>query len=69
MRTNSWLWAIMMVVAVLFTGLLVWHAGVENGKLQYRQGQIDALNGKVQYELVINEDNEKIWQKLPTFKE
>lgn len=28
----------------------------------YRQGQIDALNGKIHYELVTNEDGSSSWK-------
>jgi len=29
----------------------------------YRQGQIDALTGNIQYELVMQADSTRIWQK------
>jgi hypothetical protein len=32
--------------------------------LPYRQGQIDALTGKVKYHLVEKENKEKVWEEI-----
>lgn len=33
-------------------------------KLKYKEGQIDALNGKVKYELKENDDKEIVWEEM-----
>lgn len=46
-----------MVIATLCTFILI---GISNVN-PYRQGQIDALNGKIKYELQVQPDSSRIW--------
>ena len=51
-----------LIVAILFLaigGLIGFIVGDVNGN---KQGQIDALTGKVQYELVTNADRTRTWE-------
>ena len=35
----------------------------------YKQGQIDALTGKIKYELVVKNDSTKVWKLIVHVKE
>ena len=41
--------------------LIVWQVGPHN----YKRGQVDALTGKVKYEMVVHEDSTLTWEKIP----
>lgn len=34
------------------------------GSASYKKGQIDALNGKVQFHLVVNPDSSRTWKRI-----
>lgn len=47
---------LLIVIYIIFLTIFFYKSG-------YRQGQIDALNGKVEYEKKENEDGEITWVK------
>ncbi len=56
-----------LIVFILFVGAagFVIHSNINtNLDLRYRQGQIDALTGKVEYELRVNPDSTETWHKI-----
>lgn len=55
------------IVPVLIGALSFWRIRVINkGWFRgYKQGQIDAMNGKVMYEKNTNSDGETSWEKIP----
>jgi hypothetical protein len=50
------------MIGVLF-GLIIGHIiyCINN---DYKQGQVDAMTGKIKYELIIKSDSTKIWEKI-----
>jgi len=50
------------VILVLAIGIITGGAIDSTGR--YRQGQIDALTGKVKYELRVNSDSTRTWEKI-----
>ncbi len=54
--------AAVIVVCAVIAGGSRWQDGWHHGYLDgYRQGTIDALTGKAQYELRTNDDGEQVW--------
>lgn len=47
-----------LVIAALIALIL------KTSNYAYKQGQIDAIHGKIQYELRQNEDGSKSWKKI-----
>ena len=52
---------ILLFVAGMLLGIFVWHI-ITSG--DYKQGQVDALTGKIRYELIVNEDSTKTWERI-----
>lgn len=50
------------IVGGLFSTILLAVLDANNGS--YRDGQIDALTGTVQYELVTHADSTKTWERI-----
>lgn len=50
------------IVFIIIIFILIWsfgfYLGLNNG---YKEGQIDAINGVIKYELVINKDKSMTW--------
>ena len=55
-----WTALILLFSAVLLIGMRIFSL-IDKG---YKQGQIDALNGKIFYEKTENEDKEIVWTKI-----
>jgi len=56
-------WMLIGVVIGLLSGIVFMGTLLNMPKNdQYRQGQIDALTGKVHYELMMNADSTKTWE-------
>lgn len=59
--------ALVMCVLGIVGWAVIWYGiGKDDG---YRQGQIDALTGKVKYELVVQPDSTRTWEKKKTQRE
>lgn len=58
-------WATLIVL--IFGGFVVGYMLGELTTGSYKQGQIDALNGKIKYEKRENEDGELVWEEKPKF--
>ena len=48
-------------IICLLIGFIV--GNLSNRESRYKQGQIDAINNEIHYELQVQEDNETIWIK------
>ena len=48
---------ISLMVSVLFLGPISYNTG-------FKEGQIDALTGNVKYELIINPDSTRSWERI-----
>ena len=50
------------LIAIGILGLIgiFYLVGIDDG---YKQGQIDCINGKIEYCLIDREDNTKVWNK------
>lgn len=50
------------IIFIIIIIILIWsfgfYLGLNNG---YKEGQIDAINGVIKYELVINKDKSMTW--------
>ena len=56
---------IVMVAFIAFiVGLCMFWFGITFFDYTYKDGQIDALTGKVRYQLVKNSRNESNWEKI-----
>ena len=53
---------ILVFIVVVLISMLIGGAFDTAGK--YKQGQIDALTGKVKYELVAQPDSTRIWKSI-----
>lgn len=51
-----------IIIAPLIIGMIV--VGIAAQKEGYKQGQIDAQNGKIKYKLTRNTDNEEVWKEV-----
>ena len=52
---------IILVIVMLLVGMIL--GGIFDTGVKYRQGQIDALNGQIKYELKTNPDSTVTWHK------
>lgn len=55
---EEWTVGILLLAIIVWFFLLFMHI-----KYDYKQGQIDALTGKIKYELRTNADSTKTWEK------
>lgn len=54
------------IIAIVIGLLLGWSIVffMKSMEKSYKQGQIDAITGKVNYKLVINPDSTKTWEEI-----
>ena len=61
-----------LILVFLFSSF-IWVVGVIMGffvgidysqEIDYKQGQIDAINGKIKYELITNVNKEIVWKEI-----
>jgi hypothetical protein len=53
---------VMVVIVIFLLSLIPWGLGHWHG---YRDGQIDAINGKIYWQLIPQNDGTKIWVECP----
>ncbi len=51
---------LIVILALVLSGVFL-TIGLQLQGDSYKQGQIDAINGKIQYKLIIRVDSTKIW--------
>jgi len=49
------------IAGIVILMMLFWFTNTSN--MYYRQGQIDALTGKINYYLKVNEDSTRTWER------
>jgi hypothetical protein len=62
MDSDSWVW--ILIVGILLSIAAIYVFGKVDYRSGYKQGQIDAINGKIYYELKKTKDNEIEWTKI-----
>jgi hypothetical protein len=61
-QSEGMAWCIAISLILVGMGIMVIILGIVTCKQKtYEQGQIDAINGKIHYELKRNEDGEEVW--------
>lgn len=48
-------------LVVMFVSIFIWSS--EWGQHKYKEGQVDALTGEINYELKTNKDSTRVWIK------
>ena len=64
-KTNTF--AAFMAGFIIACGVLIFIM-VSTNELNYKQGQIDAVNGKMRYALQTHSDGTKTWERISTKK-
>jgi hypothetical protein len=59
---EAWFYAFVFFVGGYITFLFI--DLILNKNDNYRQGQIDALNGKIKYKKTVNKDGETVWIEI-----
>ena len=62
--SDDWKTVMMILIGSLISSIVLVYGAIEIRDSSYREGQINALTGKVEYHLVVKSDSTKVWEKI-----
>lgn len=61
---EDWITVLLVWLLALIVTIIIVFGVTDVRDLAYKNGQIDAMTGKIQYHLIVNSDSTKEWEKI-----